>query len=250
MSNAAQRTALVTGGSGGIGAAIAAQLAADGFAVAVHYRANRSKAQAVVNGIRDRGGRAQIFAADLLETELAACLVDAVVSTFDRLDLLVCNAGGYGRYDHFRDLEPAEWDAAMTLNAKAPLWLSRAVWPLMERQGGGRIIVLSSNSVKYPSPHAVHYRAAKAAAETIAVALAREGAPLGILVNTVRPGLIATGMQQTITGYTPERLAQRTALVPLGRAGVPDDVARMVSFLAGSGGDFVTGQTFTVSGGE
>jgi NAD(P)-dependent dehydrogenase (short-subunit alcohol dehydrogenase family) len=246
--------ALVTGGSGGIGRATTLALAAIGFDIAVHFNANAEKADAVAAEIRRMGRQAETYAADLCRTGAPDSLIGAVTGRFNRLDLLVNNAGGYRRFDHFRDLDDEEWDYAMTLNAKVPLWLCRAAWPFLEQAardaGSGRIVNVSSNSVKYPSPNAVHYRAAKAALEAITASLAKAGASCGILVNAVRPGVIATGMQANLVGYDETRLQSRIGMIPMGRAGTAEEVAALIAFLAGSGAAYITGQTFAVAGGE
>jgi 3-oxoacyl-[acyl-carrier protein] reductase len=251
MSETKSPVALVTGASGGIGGAIARALAADGFIVAVHYRSGADKARSVIDEITQAGGRAEGFAADLMDKGAPEALIDSVAARFGRIDVLVNNAGGYRRFDHFNDLDDEEWDYAMSLNAKVPLWLARAAWGWLEAApAGGRVINISSNGVKYPSPYAMHYKAAKAAVESITLSLAKAGAAKGVLVNAVRPGVIVTGMQQGIAGYDDEKLNARLKLIPMGRGGTPEEVAGMVAFLAGPKGSYITAQTFAVAGGE
>ncbi len=136
----------------------------------------------------------------------------------------------------------------MALNAKAPFFLARRAFGAMQRRGGGKIINISSIAARYGgSSRTMHYGAAKAALESLTVGLARAGAPYRILVNAVQAGFIRTPFHRAIKG---KDLARRIRMIPLQRAGEPDDVARVALFLASSAGDFITGQIVTVSGGD
>ena len=137
------------------------------------------------------------------------------------------------------------------MNAKAPFFLSGEVFDSMKDQGGGRIINISSVNVKYGGgAKSIHYVASKAALESITRGFAREGAKYNILVNTIRPGVIDTPMHTNIRGYSRKDFQKRIALVPLKRMGKPIDIARMALFLASEAGDFITGEIFTIAGGD
>jgi 3-oxoacyl-[acyl-carrier protein] reductase len=241
------RVALVTGASGGIGRAIAEELGHAGAAIAVHCHSNTEAAAGLADALQGQGGRAEVFQAALADTRDSEALVDAVVARLGALDVLVNNAGAVTGDHDFRDMTDEEWDRTIALNLKAPFFLARAAFRAMEARGGGRIINISSVGARFGgSARSMHYGAAKAGLEAVTVALARAGAPAGILVNVVRPGLIDTPFH----GRFAKDMAARIDLIPLKRMGEPVDVARMVAFLASDAGRFVTGQIFSVSGGE
>ncbi|KIL97768.1 3-oxoacyl- acyl-carrier protein reductase [Paramagnetospirillum magnetotacticum MS-1] len=242
---------LVTGAGSGIGAAIASAFGRQGALVGLHHRGEPDKVLAVAAEIEASGSRALCFKADLADPTQVTRLGREFLEAVGGIDILVNNAGGIGDYPDFLDLTEESWNQAMTVNAQAPLWLIRAVWPAMVEARSGRIINISSAAVGYGgSVNGIHYVAAKAALETMSLTLAKEGARHNILVNVVRPGLTDTGNYRKIAGYTEERYAKRTALVPLGRAGRPDEIAAMVTHLASGDGGFITGQIIAVAGGD
>lgn len=241
---------LVTGGGTGIGAATARLFGAAGAYVGVHYRQARESAEAVARFIREAGGQAHLIEGDLQDQSVRQTLVRDFVHIYGGVDVLVNNAGACYEYAHFTELEEGSWDLTMTLNAKAPFFLSRSAFLDMKPRGNGRIINISSVSQKYGGARSLHYCASKAALDALTVGFAREGAQYNILVNSIRCGLIDTGMHQIVDGYSPEQFKQRLEKVPLKRAGSPDDVARMALFLAGESGNFITGEVFAVAGGD
>lgn len=242
---------LITGASGGIGKVMASLFGRQGAVVGVHNVSNRSVALSVAEEIRQVGGESEIFVCDLVDRTQCEQLVSDFVDRFGGIDVLVNNAGAAGPYRDFREIGEHDWERAMALNARAPFMLSRNAWPHMIENGWGRIINISSAAVEYGgSPKSIHYIASKAALEGITVALAKAGAPVNILVNAIRPGIIATGMAKRVPGYSEERYRQRVAMVPMGRAGTSEEVARMVVFLASEGGDYITGQVITIGGGD
>ena len=166
------------------------------------------------------------------------------------IDVLINNAGSHNHID-FRSLDEKSWQNTFDLNVKAPFILSRDVFNSMKDQGGGRIINISSVNVKYSgSGKSLHYIASKAALESVTRTLAKEGAKYNILVNAIRPGLIDTPMRTKIKNYSEKDFLKRMELVLLKRAGKPIDVAQMALFLASEAGDFITGEIFTVAGGD
>ncbi len=245
------KRALVTGASTGIGAAIAEQLAMHGAQVGVHYRSNLKDAQAVVDRVRSLSGWGELFQGDLLDITVQQNLIRNFVDACGGIEILVNNAGGIYDYVHFSELNEKSWDNTFNLNVKAPFFLIKEAFPHMKKNGGGKIVNITTVSAKYGgSSHNLHYAASKSALDTLTIGFAREGAKHKILANSIRCGLIETGMQKKIPGYTEKLFKQRLNLIPLQRAGTPDDIARMAIFLLSECGDFITGQIFSVSGGD
>jgi len=239
---------LVTGASSGIGACIADLFGSYGAVVGVHYRGNEKGATDIVNNIKKQGGKAEAFQGDLLDASVGEKLIESFVSAFGRIDILVNNAGGVYGAEHFLEIDEEAWDNTFALNVKTPFFLAKKAFSFMTQQGGGKIINISSISAKYGgSPETLHYGAAKAALDSLTVGLARAGAQYNILVNSVRGGFVDTPFHKKIGR---SNLEDRIKLIPLKRAGQPIDIARMVLFLASSAGDYITGEIFTVAGGD
>lgn len=239
------KVALVTGSSGGIGSCICEALAEAGCRLALHYSSNHKTAQTLKNRLRHSDCR--LLREDLLKPGAAERLVRRTLAAFGRLDILVNNAGAVLGDKPYLEMTPQDWSRTMRLNAEAPFFAARQAMKSMARQGGGRVINISSVAAKFGgSARSMHYGAAKAALEALTVGLAREGAPDGILVNAVRAGVIDTPFH----GKFRKDMGRRAALIPLRRLGRPQDVARMVLHLASEGGDFITGQILPVTGGE
>jgi 3-oxoacyl-[acyl-carrier protein] reductase len=244
------RRALVTGASTGIGAAVAQLFGAEGACVGVHYRQDAARAETVAAAIRESGGEAHLLSGDLQDPDVRRQLIDRFVGACGGIDILVNNAGACYGYHHFAELTEESWDLTFTLNAKSPFFLSRHAFAYMKPAGWGRIINISSVAPKYASARSLHYAASKAALETLTVGFAREGASSNILVNAIRCGVIETGMHTRIDGYSEALFRKRVEKVPLKRAGAPADVARLALFLVSSSGDFITGESFTIAGGD
>ena len=246
------RTALVTGGSRGIGRAVALRLAAEGALVAVHYGGNEEAAKETVARIEEAGGRAfavrarfgEDGAGDRLFDELAAGLARAGREGAG-LDILVNNAG-IASTNPIAQVTPAELGRLLEVNVATPFFVIQRALPLLN--DGGRIINMGSTASRFAVTTQIGYTISKAALESMAPSLANELGRRGITVNTVAPGAVRTDMT---AGYTsiPEVVAGLESITALGRLGEPEDVADVVGFLAGPQGRWVTGQTVDVSGG-
>lgn len=242
---------LITGASGGIGASMAKLFASDGAHVGIHYNNGEEKATSLLNEIRVSGGKAELFQGDLLDQNVRENLINSFIRSFGGIDVLINNAGAVFDHIHFSELKMESWDKTFDLNVKAPFYLSSKAFEYMKQSGGGKIINISSVTVKYGgSPSGFHYSAAKAALENLTVGFSRDGAKHNILVNTIRCGVIDTAMRTKINGYTEERFQKRIELIPIKRLGKPIDIARMALFLASERGNFITGEIFTVAGGD
>lgn len=241
---------LITGASGGLGSEMARLFAQHGAHVGIHYNRDAKGAASLQEALK-ASTKAEIFQGDLLDRKVRENLVDQFVKEFGGIDILINNAGASVQYQHFSELDEEAWDHTYTLNVKAPFYLMAKAFEHMKKQDGGRIINISSVNVKYGgSAMSLHYTSAKAALENLQKAFAKEGAKYNILVNSIRCGLIDTPMRTKIPGYNEENFLKRIQLVPLKRAGQPIDIARMAFFLAAESGNFITGETFTVAGGD
>jgi 3-oxoacyl-[acyl-carrier protein] reductase len=241
----AGQAALVTGGARGIGFACASELAGAGAAVALADRLP-TEGEAAARRLVESGARAFALAVDLARTEAIPAVVQEVLARFGRIDILVNNAGVLNQVPP-EALTPGQWDALMAINLKAVFFLTQAVLPAMVRQGRGSIINLASLAARVGGIMAgVDYAASKAGVIGLTRTLARKYGPAGIRVNAVAPGVIDTEM----TRPWPEQVRRQfVETTPLRRLGTPEDVARVVAFLAGPASGFVTGATIDVNGG-
>ncbi len=241
------RVALVIGGSGGIGSAIARMLSADGFDVAVHYFSNELKAQSVVNDIKATGRRAVAVGADIGSEAAIVDMVHKVVRHFGTVTALVYCPTAKTSALNFSDLLWNDFDDHLVKIVRGFFYVTQCVAPLMEAARYGKIILIGSQSVETPSTGWLPYITAKAALVGFGRSLALELAPKGIRVNIVSPGMTDTDLIADV----PERLRLLTAAqTPLRRLALPDDVAGAVSFLVSNRSDFLTGETIRVNGGQ
>ena len=244
---AQERVALVTGSSRGLGAAIARRLAQDGFAVAVNGRPGDDGVAAVARTIRDDGGTAGGFCADVTDEDQVAGLVAAITDALGPVDVLVLNATGPQPEAPVTEVAWADHAAQLDFFVKSPVLLGRAVLPGMQARRYGRVVHIDSEVAHRPPPGRSAYAAAKNAQIGLTRSWARELAPFGITVNTVAPGFIPVERHADV----PDEVRRAyLASVPAGRMGTPGDIAHAVSFLASGGAGFVTGQRIVVDGGR
>jgi 3-oxoacyl-[acyl-carrier protein] reductase len=247
MPVAHRRIALVTGSSRGLGAAIARRLAQDGLVVAVNGQRGDGQAHEVARTIRDGGGTAEAFGADITDQQQVAELVAAITGRFGPVDVLVLNATGPQPEAPVTDVAWADHLAQLDFFVKSPVLLGGAVLPAMMARHYGRIVHIDSEVADRPPPGRSAYATAKSAQIGLARAWARELAPSGITVNTVAPGFVPVERHAGVpAGIVDAYLAS----VPAGRMGTPSDIAHAVSFLASEEAGFITGQRIVVDGGR
>lgn len=234
------KTALVTGGSRGIGAAVSRRLAADGYRVAVNYRAAQSQAEALAEEL---GGIA--VRADVSDSAQVQKMVDTVLEKYCQLDILICNAG-VAWQGLVQDMGDTEWRKVLGTDLDGVFFCCRAALPHMIGRKSGKIVTVSSMWGQVGASCEVAYSAAKAGVIGLTRALAKEVGPSGITVNCVAPGAIDTEMNRNLG---PEALAALADETPLGRIGTAGDVAACVSFLCSPSADFITGQVLSANGG-
>ncbi len=237
--------ALVTGGSRGIGRATCLALAAQGAAVAVHYRSHADAALAVAEEIRAAGGTAMVVQADLLDPDAITRLVAEVRAELGPVDILANNAGEQGTAP-VTEMADAEWQRSLDLNLTAAFRLAQACLPHMLAQRWGRIINVSSQAAYTGSARHAHYAAAKAGLLGFTFSLAKEAGPYNITANVVVPGRIETDM---LAGQLASRAEEWLRQTPLGRLGKPEEVAAAIAFLASDAAGYITGAALQVGGG-
>ena len=240
-----EKTAVVTGASRGIGAAVAKALAAAGWRVAVCCEKNLARAEEVCADIARAGGTALPFCADVSDETQVEALFTAVREALGEPSALVCSAG-IAHWGLFTDMTAGEWDRLFAVNVRGAFLCCRAALPAMIRARKGRIVLVSSMWGQTGASCEVAYSASKAALIGLAKALAQEEGPSGVTVNCIAPGVIETDMMAGFSDADKAALCEET---PLGRLGAPADVAAAAAFLCSDAAAFITGQVLGVNGG-
>jgi 3-oxoacyl-[acyl-carrier protein] reductase len=234
------RVAVVTGGSGGIGTVLCRRLAAEGMAVAVHYRDRVEIADRIVAEIVDAGGRAVAIPADLLVPRASDLLIDAVEQELGPVDVLVANHG-LAHKATFDEVDAGAWDETMAINLRAPYLLARRVLPSMLDRGFGRVLFVSSVAAFTGGIVGPHYAASKAGLHGLTHHLASRVAAAGVTVNAIAPALIES------TDMLPDDPGYLAGVVPIGRLGRPAEVADMA--LAMLRNEYLTSKVISLDGG-
>jgi len=244
------RVALVTGGSGGIGRAAGLELAREGADVAVQFNRGKAAADAAVERVRGMGRKAVAIQADVADPKACRALAAETVSSLGRLDIAACFAGHPFReeewYKDFTELTAAELERPLDVDLLGSAFVAQAILPTMLKQGRGSLILIGSTPAITGDRVGISYLVAKAGILGLTRALAMAYGPKGVRVNAVALGSIETGPMEALQGEDKRVLAEEPALK---RWGTPEEVARVVSFLASDDSSYITGQTIVVDGG-
>ncbi|MDC0175041.1 SDR family oxidoreductase [Pseudomonadales bacterium] len=248
------RTAMITGGSRGIGRAIALRFAAEGANVAINYASSQVAAEEVANLVRELGGKAAIYQADVADQGACEQMCAAAIETFGQIDILVNNAGiGSSAVNRPTVVEASieQWQLLLGANLWGPIYMSRALIPHMRGAGRGDIIMISSIAAQSMGAQMGLYSVGKAGMEALAHTLAKEEKAHGIRVNIVAPGLVDTDMGRKLVSLLPgpDDMRQLDANMPFGFVCTPEDIAATVTHLCSDDGRYITDQRITISGG-
>jgi 3-oxoacyl-[acyl-carrier protein] reductase len=246
MAKLQDRVAIVTGGSRGIGRAIVKALAAEGAKVALVYRGSKEAADSAVQEVSQAGGTAVAHQVDVTDLKAAQQCADTVEKQWGPVNILVNNAGII-HDDLFVRLEPEHWNAVLATNLGGTYNFCRAVAYSMMRQRRGRIINVSSVVAEHVNLGQTNYAASKGAINSFTRALAMELAGRGVTVNAVAPGFIATDMSAAVRNKAGDLIEKK--FIPMKRIGQPEEISRVVLFLASDDAAYMTGQVLTVDGG-
>src|SRR5688572_14011451 len=237
--------AVITGGTRGIGLAVAKRLTADGYDVLLTYRGDAEAAAAAKDELAGSGRQVEVIAADISTADGAGRAIEAAMQSLGRLDVLVNNAG-ITRDTLLMRMSDDDWDAVLTTNLKGAFLTTKAAIRPMLRQRSGRIVNITSVIGQVGNAGQANYAAAKAGLIGFTKSLAKEVGSRGITVNAIAPGFIDTRLTAALPDEMKSMLLERT---PLNRFGTPEDVAGAVAFLVGPDASFITGHTLTVDGG-
>ena len=244
-----EEVAWVTGSSTGIGAASAVALARQGCRVAVHYNRSEDEAREVMEQITASGGDAMLIGGDVSDAGEVERMAREVEDRYGRLDVLVNNAGSLIERRSFSEMTEDLWDRVISVNLKSVFLCSKAVLPMMKRQGSGRIINMTSVAARNGGgPGSAAYASAKGGVSTLTRAMAKDLVSENILVNGVAPGVITTPFHDRFT--PPDVRENMAAAIPMGREGTPEEVAGAVLFLASPWANYLVGEIIEVNGGQ
>jgi 3-oxoacyl-[acyl-carrier protein] reductase len=241
----AGKTAIVTGGSRGIGRACVKRLAAEGARVAFVYQSNQSAAEALVQELQSAPAEVRGFQADVRDLARAHQIADQIFEEWKSLDVLV-NSAGIVRDGLLGAMTEEQWQLVIATNLGGTYNYCHAVTQSMMMQRRGSIVNLSSTAADYPSRGQANYAASKGAIDSLTRALAKELAPRNIRVNAVAPGMVETDMSQPVRSLAGQQIQQ---MIPLKRIGQPEEIAAAVAFLASDEALYITGQILHVDGG-
>lgn len=245
------QVALVTGGSRGIGRAVCLELARQGADVAFSYRTQEAAARETEAGVRGLGVRAFSRSADVADAEAVDRMVGDVLSAFGRIDTLIHSAGALAAWKAVRELSVDEWTRYIAVDLHGTFHVIRAALPHMHARGRGVIIAISSIAAQMCQARNAQGAVAKAGVEALIRVLAREEGRFGIRVNAVAVGLTDTDMgRDALEGWGRETSERVVRAIPLGRIGAPEEVARVVAFLASDDASYITGKILQVDGGQ
>ena len=241
------KRALVTGGSRGIGRGIALAYAEAGADVVLGYRRQQESAQAVVKEIEALGRRAFAFAADVRDAQAVTEMVTGAREALGGLDIVVAGAGVATRFQPVHEVDPAYWDRVIGIDLTGVFHTLHAVLPILRAQGSGVILTISSIEADACRANGGPYAASKAAVTALTKVVARENASANIRCNVISPGLVMTDMGQGLLEQHGEAVISG---IPLGRAGTPEDVARLAVYLASDDAAWITATDFRIDGGQ
>ncbi|WP_417824882.1 SDR family oxidoreductase [Thalassospira lucentensis] len=244
MTDSQTRTAIITGASRGIGVALAKRLASDGFAVVINYANSATAAEELAESLKSDGHKAIAVKADIARPDAVTALFDKTIAEFGGVDVIVNNAGVMTTQP-IAEMNDATFDAMMDINVRGTFNMLRE--GAKHLRDHGRVINFSTTALHLKLPGYAVYNATKAAVEAMTAVYAKELRGRQITVNAVAPGPVATEL--FLKGKTDEQIAQFSKMPPLERLGQPDDIAGVVSFLAGTDSGWVDGQTLRANGG-
>jgi len=239
------KTAIVTGGSRGIGRACVVRLVVEGARVAVVYRSNQEAAEALAEELKDAPGEVRLCQADVCDHPAAGQLVEQLLADWEHVDVLV-NSAGIVQDGLLGSMPPEQWQKVIDTNLGGTYNYCQAVTQPMMMQRRGSIVNLSSTAAEFASRGQVNYAASKGGINGLTRALAKELAPRNVRVNAVAPGMIETDMSQVVRGIAGDQIKKA---IPMRRIGQPEEIASAVAFLASDDASYLTGQVLRVDGG-
>lgn len=250
-STVARRTAFVTGGSRGIGRAVALELAAQGCDIAFLYKSRTEQANETIASIEAKACRAFAFQADLANATAVMEAIDAAAAALGRLDILVHAAGALGSWKSIGTLSPDEWDKFVAVDLSGAFYTIHAALPHLRQANNAAVVFISSIAAQMCQVRNVQGAAAKAGVEAMIRVLAKEEGRNGIRANVVSLGLTDTDMgRAACEEWGPEKTRQIVSGFPLGRMGTADEIAKVVAFLASTDAGYITGKVLQVDGGQ